>query len=62
MRLSYDVTGMSPQSRTVAHELNGLVSNGTLYPPLSKPRQFISAISAWDDELKVETARTLTDS
>lgn len=27
---AYEVTGISPQSRTVAHELKGLVSNGTL--------------------------------
>lgn len=31
---SYEVTGMSPQSRTVAQLLKGFVSNGTLYPPL----------------------------
>jgi hypothetical protein len=29
-RLTYDVTGMSPQSRTVAQLLNGLASSGTL--------------------------------
>ena len=27
---TYDVTGISPQSMTVAQLLNGLVSNGTL--------------------------------
>jgi len=31
---SYEVTGISPQSSTVAQLLNGFVSNGTLYPPL----------------------------
>lgn len=36
MRLgqTYEVTGISPQSRTVAQLLNGLVFRGTLYPPL----------------------------
>lgn len=33
-RRTYEVTGMSPQSRTVAQLLNGFVSRGTLYPPL----------------------------
>lgn len=33
-RETYDVTGISPQSRTVAQLLNGLVARGTLYPPL----------------------------
>ena len=33
---TYDVTGMSPQSMTVAQSLNGLASNGTLYPPLNR--------------------------
>jgi hypothetical protein len=33
-RRAYDVTGISPQSRTVAQLLNGFVSSGTLYPPL----------------------------
>jgi hypothetical protein len=27
---------MSPQSITFAHELNGLASSGTLYPPLKR--------------------------
>ena len=30
----YEVTGISPQSRTVAQLLKGFVSSGTLYPPL----------------------------
>jgi hypothetical protein len=32
--LSYEVTGISPQSRTRAQELKGFVASGTLYPPL----------------------------
>lgn len=32
---TYEVTGISPQSMTVAHELNGFASSGTLYPPLN---------------------------
>lgn len=32
---TYDVTGMSPQSMTFAHELNGFAFSGTLYPPLN---------------------------
>lgn len=31
---TYEVTGISPQSRTVAQLLNGFVARGTLYPPL----------------------------
>jgi hypothetical protein len=31
---AYDVTGISPQSKTVAQLLKGFVANGTLYPPL----------------------------
>ena len=31
---AYEVTGISPQSKTVAQLLNGFVSKGTLYPPL----------------------------
>lgn len=33
---TYDVTGMSPQSRTLAQLLKGFVSSGTLYPPLKR--------------------------
>lgn len=32
---TYDVTGMSPQSMTLAQELNGFALSGTLYPPLN---------------------------
>lgn len=32
---SYEVTGMSPQSSTVAQLLKGFVLRGTLYPPLN---------------------------
>lgn len=32
----YEVTGISPQSRTFAHPLKGFVSRGTLYPPLER--------------------------
>jgi hypothetical protein len=32
---TYEVTGMSPQSSTVAQLLNGFVFRGTLYPPLN---------------------------
>ena len=32
---THDVTGISPQSSTVAQLLKGLVLRGTLYPPLS---------------------------
>lgn len=31
---TYEVTGISPQSSTVAQLSKGLVSRGTLYPPL----------------------------
>lgn len=34
--LTYEVTGISPQSKTVAQELNGFASSGTLYPPLNR--------------------------
>ncbi len=33
---AYEVTGISPQSRTVAQLLNGFASRGTLYPPLNR--------------------------
>lgn len=33
---AYDVTGISPQSRTLAQLLKGFVSSGTLYPPLKR--------------------------
>ena len=29
-KATYEVTGMSPQSMTLAHELNGFASSGTL--------------------------------
>ena len=53
---AYEVTGISPQSRTVAQLLNGFVSNGTLYPPL-KPTlrepmfasEGISLYAVWGD-------------
>lgn len=32
---TYEVTGMSPQSMTLAHELKGFALSGTLYPPLN---------------------------
>jgi len=32
----YDVTGISPQSSTVAQLLKGFASRGTLYPPLKR--------------------------
>jgi hypothetical protein len=32
---TYDVTGMSPQSMTLAQELKGFALSGTLYPPLN---------------------------
>lgn len=35
-RRTYEVTGISPQSNTVAQLLNGFVANGTLYPPLKR--------------------------
>jgi hypothetical protein len=33
--VTYEVTGMSPQSMTLAQELNGFAASGTLYPPLN---------------------------
>lgn len=44
------MTGMSPQSKTVAQLLNGFVSNGTLYPPLKPTLRepvFTNRISAY---------------
>lgn len=35
-REAYDVTGISPQSMTLAQLLKGFVSSGTLYPPLKR--------------------------
>lgn len=35
-RSPYEVTGISPQSRTVAQLLNGFAARGTLYPPLNR--------------------------
>lgn len=32
---SYEVTGISPQSMTLAQELKGFALSGTLYPPLN---------------------------
>lgn len=32
---TYEVTGMSPQSMTLAQELKGFALSGTLYPPLN---------------------------
>ena len=32
---THEVTGISPQSSTVAQLLNGFASRGTLYPPLN---------------------------
>jgi hypothetical protein len=34
-KATYEVTGMSPQSTTLAQELNGFAASGTLYPPLN---------------------------
>lgn len=33
---TYEVTGISPQSSTVAQLSNGFASRGTLYPPLNR--------------------------
>lgn len=35
MTAAYEVTGISPQSITLAQELNGFACSGTLYPPLN---------------------------
>lgn len=36
VQLTYEVTGISPQSNTLAQLLNGFASSGTLYPPLKR--------------------------
>lgn len=36
VQLPYEVTGISPQSNTLAQLLNGFASSGTLYPPLKR--------------------------
>ena len=33
---TYEVTGISPQSNTLAQLLNGFAPSGTLYPPLKR--------------------------
>ena len=64
--LAYEVTGMSPQSMTVAQLLNGLASSGTLYPPLNRtlrePWGGGEEVSGRVGHvLEVEAARTLSD-
>jgi hypothetical protein len=46
-RGTYEVTGMSPQSRTLAQLLNGFVSSGTLYPPLPSSRSVSPLLAVW---------------
>ena len=64
----YDVTGISPQSRTVAQLLKGFASSGTLYPPLNRtlreplPRSRVSLRLIRVYILEIKTARTLSDS
>lgn len=63
LRITYDVTGMSPQSRTLAQLLKGLTSKGTLYPPLhSVSLSSLAEACVQLCLLEVETARALTDS
>lgn len=69
MMRTYEVTGISPQSITVAQLSNGFVSRGTLYPPLKRtfrePMQqqhIYQLVSCDKDVLEIETARTLSDS
>ena len=56
---SHDVTGMSPQSRTLAQLWNGFVARGTLYPPLS-PMSFSPSLHV-ENILEIQSSRTLSD-
>lgn len=64
---TYDVTGISPQSRTLAQLLKGLVAKGTLYPPLKRTLRepcspFCVSLGFFRlNVLEVEAARTLPD-
>lgn len=63
---TYDVTGISPQSMTFAHESNGFALSGTLYPPLNptlrEPLHSQRAKSKREDHiLEIEAAGTLSD-
>lgn len=60
---TYDVTGMSPQSMTVAQLLKGFAARGTLYPPLPfvSPCSQILSVCLCSDVLEIETATTLSD-
>lgn len=68
MAQTYEVTGMSPQSNTVAQLLKGFVSRGTLYPPL-KPNLVRETVKALlicpgrqaDNVLEVQPSRSLAD-
>lgn len=42
---TYEVTGISPQSRTVAQLLKGFVASGTLYPPLFTCQTLIGTLA-----------------
>ena len=67
-REPYEVTGISPQSNTVAQLWNGFASRGTLYPPLNRtlreplPEPKISLGFIRGYVLEIETSRTLSDS
>lgn len=64
LAITYDVTGMSPQSRTLAQLLKGLTAKGTLYPPLylvSMTLQGKVSNTPIPCLLEVEATRALTD-
>lgn len=61
--LTYEVTGISPQSRILNSLWKGLASRGTLYPPLNPNLRepFGQINKPLQNVLEIETARTLSD-
>ena len=66
--VSYDVTGMSPQSITLPQKLKGFDAKGTLYPPLNPSlreplfeKQVSIRLGHQNHVLKIEASRTLSD-
>lgn len=44
--ITYDVTGISPQSRTLAQLSKGFASRGTLYPPEEIQYSFLLSLAS----------------
>ena len=62
---THEVTGISPQSSTVAQLSNGFASRGTLYPPLNRTLRepfLLVSLDFAEYVLEIEAARTLSNS